>query len=77
MDLKEITERDARDALRILTLPILVPDSSGRYHCPTTTRKGAPCSKFLERNFSPRDVDGYASLNCTYHGWVGKWRRLM
>ena len=70
-----IAERDARDALRILALPVLIPDESGRYRCPATTKKGKRCSRFVELNLSPRDADGFASLNCIYHGWVGKWRR--
>jgi len=31
------------------------------------------CGQFLARNYVP-DAQGYASLNCNTHGWVGKWR---
>ncbi len=67
-------EDDARAVLRVQVLPVIKPDANGMYHCPATTVKGSPCSRFLQLNYSTTDDEGFASLNCTYHGWVGKWR---
>lgn len=66
-------EDEARHALLIQDLPELKTDSDGRYRCPAATEKGRRCSKFLQQNRGTHDDAGYFSLNCTYHGWVGKW----
>lgn len=74
--LRAILEREARGAVEIAGLPILEPDSRGSYRCIATTREGKRCSRFLMLNFGPEDSDGYSSLNCVYHGWVGKWKEI-
>ncbi len=71
---KSWIEDDARQVLKLQTLPVLTPDANGNYHCPAITKKGTRCSRFLQLNYSTKDDEGYASLNCTFHGWTGKWR---
>jgi len=57
-----------RDANDLTSLPVLLEDHDGesKVRCPI-------CGQFLARNYVP-DAQGYASLNCNTHGWVGKWR---
>ncbi len=71
-DLMPYVERDARSVLEIQELPILESrlDKYGneRYYCPE-------CGRRLSKNYGTKDDQGYASLNCVEHGWVGKWKR--
>ena len=60
-------ERDALAVLEIHGLPVIDDDSRGRARCPK-------CRRFLTHNHATRTRDGYASLNCFVHGWVGKWK---
>lgn len=64
-------ERDARAAFELQDLPAIQPriDSHGneQYYCPQ-------CKRRLSLNYATRTIDGYSSLNCITHGWVGKWK---
>jgi hypothetical protein len=70
-DLIPYIERDAQHDFETQFLPALEPKVSKKgveyWLCPE-------CNRRLSRNFNS-DIDGYGSLNCIVHGWVGKWKR--
>lgn len=70
-EVRAALRREATCALEIAKLPVLHVGKDGRYHCPRQ------CGKFLSRNYSPTDVEGFSSLNCIVHGWVGKWNGVV
>ncbi len=62
--------RDAQHDFETQFLPALEPKVTKKgveyWACPN-------CNRCLSRNFNS-DIDGYGSLNCITHGWVGKWK---
>ena len=63
-EVKAALRREARCALEIANLPTL-REEEGRYRCPE-------CGRYAELNYSPTDRDGFSSVNCRIHGWIGK-----
>ncbi len=69
-DLIPYIEGDADHDFQTQFLPAMQPKVTKRgvryWSCPK-------CNRRLSRNFN-RDIDGFGSLNCITHGWVGKWK---
>jgi len=69
-DMIPYIERDADHDFQTQFLPVIQTK---------TTKNGVEyrtcpkCNRRLSRNFN-RDIDGFGSLNCITHGWVGKWK---
>src|SRR5437867_11717317 len=67
-DLIPYIERDADHDFQTQFLPVIQPKVTKKgihyWSCPK-------CNRRLSRNFNY--IDGYGSLNCVTHGWVGKW----
>ncbi len=61
-------EEDAKRVLVLQELPVLQPiDEKNHYRC-------TQCKRYVSKNYYLRDAEGYASLNCVEHAWVGRWK---